>query len=211
MPLPTPAFQAPATARAFMQRAGQRSIPRTAAVAALVLAMAGAHAKEPIGPEAEKALATLQQLAKQGALPSVEVLPAQRIVRIQGASFARNSHCLPAPVQQELATHVAPVLESALKADERLSLKVIGYSDVYTPGGPPPTVDADCLSINADEALSARRASRVARAAAARAEKDGRVDTVGYGSDNNSLLVEAEPQSPRNRRVDIVLVREPVY
>ena len=68
-----------------------------------------------------------------------------------------------------------------------------------------------CLSINADEALSARRASRVARAAAARAEREGRVDTVGYGSDHNSLLVEAEPQSPRNRRVDIVLVREPVY
>lgn len=71
-------------------------------------------------------------------------------------------------------------------------------------------VDADCLSINADSALSARRASRVARAAAARAEKDGRVDTVGYGSDN-SLLVEADPQSPRNRRVDIVLVRAPQY
>ncbi len=188
------------------------AVPRTAAaLAALVLAViTSAHAKEPIGPEADKALAALQQLAKQGVLPSVEVLPAQGIVRIQGASFARNSHCLPAPVQQELATRVAPLLEAALKADQRLSLKVIGYSDVYAPGGPPPTVDADCLSINADAALSARRASRVARAAAARAEKDGRVDSVGYGSDN-SLLVEAEPQSPRNRRVDIVLVREPVY
>lgn len=210
MPLPTAGSHAPATASAFMQRAGQRSVPRTAALATLVLAMAGAHAKEPIGPEADKALATLQQLARQGALPSVEVLPAQGIVRIQGASFARNSHCMPAPVQQELATRVAPVLDAALQADERLSLKVIGYSDVYAPGGPPATVDADCLSINADSALSARRASRVARAAAARAEKDGRVDTVGYGSEN-SLLVEAEPQSPRNRRVDIVLVREPVY
>lgn len=189
------------------------AVPRTAAaLAALVLAViTSAHAKEPIGPEADKALAALQQLAKQGALPSVQVLPAQGIVRIQGASFARNSHCLPAAVQQELATRVAPVLEAALKADDRLSLKVIGYSDVYVLGGPPPTVDADCLSINADEALSARRASRVARAAAPRAEKDGRVDSVGYGSDNNSLLVEAEPQSPRNRRVDIVLVREPVY
>lgn len=189
------------------------SFSRTAfaALVVLVLATAGAQAKEPIGPEAHKALAALQQLAKQGALPSVEVLPAHGIVRVQGASFARNSHCLPAPVQQELATLVAPVLESALKADERLSLKVIGYSDVYAPGGPPPTMDADCLSVNADEALSAHRASRMARAAAARAEKDGRVDSVGYGSDNNSLLVEAEPQSPRNRRVDIVLVREPVY
>lgn len=190
----------------------RRVVPRTAAaLAALVLAaITSAHAKEPIGPDAAKALAALQQLAKQGALPSVQVLPAQGIVRIQGASFARNSHCLPATVQQELATRVAPALDAALQADQRLSLKVIGYSDVYAPGGPPPTVDADCLSVNADEALSARRASRVARAAAARAEKDGRVDTVGYGSDN-SLLVEAEPQSPRNRRVDIVLVREPAY
>lgn len=101
-----------------------------AAFAVLVLATAGAQAKEPIGPEADKALAAMQQLSKQGALPSVEVLPAQGIVRIQGASFARNSHCLPATVQQELATRVAPVLEAALKADERLSLKVIGYSDV---------------------------------------------------------------------------------
>lgn len=190
----------------------RRVVPRTAAaLAALVLAaITSAHAKEPIGPDAAKALAALQRLAKQGALPSVQVLLAQGIVRIQGASFARNSHCLPATVQQELATRVAPVLDAALQADQRLSLKVIGYSDVYAPGGPPPTVDADCLSINADEALSARRASRVARAAAARAEKEGRVDTVGYGSDN-SLLVEAEPQSPRNRRVDIVLVREPSY
>lgn len=209
MPFPTPAFRAPASARAFMPRAVQHSVPRTAAaLAALVLAViTGAYAKEPIGPDADKALAALQQLAKQGALPSVQVLPAQGIVRIQGTSFARNSHCLPAPVQQELTTRVAPVLEAALKADERLLLQVIGYSDVYAPGGPPATVDADCLSINADEVLSARR---VARAAAARAERDGRVDTVGYGSDN-SLLVEAEPQSPRNRRVDIVLVREPVY
>lgn len=190
-----------------------RNFLRTAAaaLAALVWATAGAHAKEPIGPAADKALATLQQLAKQGALLSVEaVLPAQGIVRIKGASFERNSHCLPATVQQELAKRVAPVLEAALQADERLSLKIIGYSDVYAPGGPPATVDADCLSLNADEALSARRASRVARAAAARAERDGRVDAVGHGSDN-SLLVEAEPQSPRNRRVDIVLVREPVY
>ncbi len=215
MPLSMPAPRPLAAARACLPHAAQRRSVRNAAataLAALVLAVTtAAHAKEPIGPAADKALAALQQLAKQGALPSVQVLPAQGIVRIQGASFARNSHCLPAAVQQELATRVAPVLEAALKADERLSLKAIGYSDVYAPGGPPPTVDADCLSINADEALSARRASRLARAAAARAEKDGRVDTVGYGSDNNSLLVEAEPQSPRNRRVDIVLVREPVY
>jgi len=34
---------------------------------------------------------------------------------------------------------------------------------------------------------------------------------VGYGSENSSLLVEAEPQSPRNRRGGLVLVREPSY